>query len=74
MHIYILVRQRVRHSVEVTVDFDVIVEVDTRHLPFAKLVTRSQQRLQCRLIQFLKQNASAPVALAERPLVRFRLP
>ena len=46
-----LVNQRVRHTVEVPLDFDVIVDVDAGPLPLAELVARGRQWLQRRPIQ-----------------------
>ena len=48
VHVHLLMRQRVRHAVEVPLHLDVIIDIDARGLPFPELETGGRQRLQRR--------------------------
>src|SRR3982751_2504778 len=71
-HFHLLLCERIGHAVEVSVDFNVIVDVDASLFPLAILIALGRQRAQRGSIHGFEQALARTFAFAERALVEPR--
>src|SRR3954467_15774178 len=69
-HLYLLLRELIRHAVPVMVEDHVVIDVDAVGLPIAILVAFCGQAAQRRLVQQFKLGAAGALALAEGPVIQ----
>ena len=70
MSVYRLRDQLVRHTVEMVVQFHVIVDVDPQRLPLAEAVGLGRKRLQGGAVELAKQIPAAARALFEGTMIQ----
>ena len=65
----LLTSELVRHAVQVTIDLDVIVDIDPNGFPLRELIAFRRQRLQRWAIDLGKQTGATSFALAKTSMI-----